>query len=143
MPSLFQGINNLKNERSKQNNKKSYHEMRFLFILQQPRKHDFSCASSDEQLDYKSNRNFGQDTTKYKLLRSILKKIIFLALMPRRYASSCVSSNEQTACMSNRISCKQMASHQCAKVCDILVRLNFCKRSCTDCKQRVFHQYAV
>ena len=45
--------------------------------------------------------------------------------------------------MSNRISCKQRVSHQCVKVYDTSNCLNSCKRSCTGCMKRVFHQYAA
>ena len=63
--------------------------------------------------------------------------------MPQIFAFSCVSSNYRTVCMRNRICYKLRASRQCEKFCDTLDCLSFYMRNCTDCVQRVFHQYAA
>ena len=61
----------------------------------------------------------------------------------RRMFSSCVCSTHETVCKFNYILCERKASRQCEKTGDTLDCFDICKRSCTDCMQRVFRQCAA
>ena len=52
--------------------------------------------------------------------------------------SLCVCSTHETVCKFNYILCERKASRQCEKTGDTLDCFDICKRSCTDCMQRVF-----